>query len=41
MKRKRSNTTLLVSAIWGLNAVGLVGVLAGVMFFNARQPACS
>jgi len=38
MQRKRSNTTLLVSAIWGLNAVGLVGILAGVMFFAAKQP---
>ena len=38
MKRKRSNTTLLVSAIWGLNVVGLVGVLAGVMFFTAKGP---
>ena len=37
MKRKRSNGKLLVSAIWGLNAVGLVGVLVGVMFFNARR----
>lgn len=37
MKPKRSNVKLLVSAIWGLNAVGLVGVLAGVMFFAVRQ----
>jgi len=37
MKRKRSGATLLVSAIWGLNAVGLIGVLAGVMFFATRQ----
>lgn len=38
MKRKHSNgSTWLVTAIWGLNVVGLVGVLAGVMFFNTRQ----
>ena len=37
MKRKRSNAKMLVSAIWGLNAVGLVGVLMGVMFFNTRR----
>lgn len=37
MKHRRSNVKLLVSAIWGLNAVGFVGVLVGVMFFNARQ----
>ena len=38
MKRKRSGGgTWLVTAIWGLNVVGLVGVLAGVMFFNTRQ----
>ena len=37
MRRKRSGITWLVTAIWGLNAVGLVGVLAGVMLFNARQ----
>ena len=39
MKGKRSgNAAWLVTAIWGLNAVGLVGVVAGVMFFfNARQ----
>jgi hypothetical protein len=40
MKGKRSgNATWLVTAIWGLNAVGLVGVLAGaVIFANNRQP---
>jgi len=38
MKGKRSNSaTWLVTAIWGLNAVGLVGVLAGVMLFNNKQ----
>jgi predicted deacylase len=37
MKRKRSNATWIVTAIWGLNAVGLVGVVAGVMLFNTRQ----
>ena len=37
MRRKRSGITWLVTAIWGLNAVGLVGVVAGVMLFNARQ----
>jgi len=34
-KRKRSGITWLVTAIWGLNVVGLVGLLAGVMYFNA------
>jgi predicted deacylase len=28
-----------VTAIWGLNAVGLVGVLAGLVFFTDKQPA--
>jgi predicted deacylase len=38
-KRKRSGITWAVTAIWGLNVVGLVGLLAGVMYFNARgQP---
>ena len=38
MKGKRSGTaTWLVTAIWGLNAVGLVGVLAGLMLFNDKQ----
>jgi Zinc carboxypeptidase len=37
MKRKRSGITWVVTAIWGLNAVGLIGVIAGVMAFNARQ----
>ncbi len=41
MKRGRSKPSLwLVTAIWGLNAVGLVGVLAGATFYLAnRQPA--
>jgi len=41
MKRGRSKSSLwLVTAIWGLNAVGLVGVLAGATFYLAnRQPA--
>jgi predicted deacylase len=38
MKGRRSSTaTWLVTAIWGLNAVGLVGMLAGVVFFKTRQ----
>jgi predicted deacylase len=38
MKSKRSgNATWLVTAIWGINALGLVGVLAGVMFFRNQQ----
>ncbi len=37
MKRKGNRTTWLVTAIWGINAVGLVGVLAGVMFFASRK----
>ena len=38
MKGKRSGrATWLVTAIWGLNAVGLVGVLAGVMFFTSQK----
>jgi predicted deacylase len=38
MKGKRSRTvTWLVTAVWGLNAVGLVGILAGMMFFNSRR----
>jgi len=41
MKRGRSKPSLwLVTAIWGLNAIGLVGVLAGATFYLAnRQPA--
>jgi len=41
MKGKRTGITWLVTAIWGLNAVGLVGVLAGVVVFNARQQPVS
>lgn len=38
MKRKRSGAaTWLVTAIWGLNAVGLLGVLTGVMIFTNKQ----
>ena len=38
MKRKRSGGgTWLVTAIWGINALGLVGVLAGVMIFRNQQ----
>lgn len=37
MKHKRSGIAWVVTAIWGLNAVGLIGVIAGVMAFNARQ----
>jgi predicted deacylase len=38
-KRKRSGISWVVTAIWGLNVVGLVGILAGVMYFNTRgQP---
>ena len=42
MKGKRSKTaTWLVTAVWGLNAVGLVGILAaGMLLFNGkRQPS--
>ncbi|MFZ5820472.1 MAG: M14 family metallopeptidase [Chloroflexota bacterium] len=41
MKRTRSTPSLwLVTAIWGLNAVGLVSALAGATFYLAnRQPA--
>lgn len=41
MKRGRSKSgTWLVTAIWGLNVVGLIGVLTGVMFFvNKSEPA--
>jgi len=39
VKRKRTGIKWVVTAIWGLNAVGLVGVIAGVMIFNTRpQP---
>ena len=39
MKKKRSGSaTWLVTAIWGLNAVGLFGLLAGVMFFTNKTP---
>ena len=42
MKGNRSNSiSWLVTAIWGLNAVGLVGVLAGLMVFNSRQQPVS
>jgi hypothetical protein len=41
MNRKRSGVTWLVTAIWGLNTVGLIGVLVGVMFVNARQKPAS
>ena len=42
MKGKRSGkTTWLVTVIWGLNAVGLVGVLAGVMVFQNRPKPVS
>lgn len=41
MKRRSSSSSLwLVSAIWGLNAIGLIGILAGGIFYLAhRQPA--
>jgi predicted deacylase len=40
MKRRRSKPSLwLVTVIWGLNAIGLVGVLVGATFYLAnRQP---
>jgi hypothetical protein len=41
MKPKRSNMKWLVTAIWGVNAIGLVGVLAGMMYFNARGQSVS
>ena len=42
MKRKRSGAAgWLVTAIWGLNAVGLVGVLAGALLFNTPQERVS
>jgi predicted deacylase len=42
VKGKRSgNATWLVTVIWGLNAVGLVGVLAGVMLFQNRPKPVS
>jgi predicted deacylase len=42
MKGKRSsNATWLVTVIWGLNAVGLVGVLAGAMVFQNRPKPVS
>jgi predicted deacylase len=42
VKGKRSgNATWLVTVIWGLNAVGLVGVLAGVMVFQNRPKPVS
>lgn len=38
MKRKRSSAaTWLVTVLWGLNAVGLVGVLAGALLFNNQH----
>ena len=36
MKRKRFSITWLVTAIWGLNVVGLVSILAGVTYLNTR-----
>lgn len=41
MKRGRSKMSLwLVTAIWGLNAIGLVGALTGTIFYlSNRQPA--
>lgn len=41
MKRGRSKASLwLVTTIWGLNAIGLVGVLTGAIFYlSNRQPA--
>jgi predicted deacylase len=42
VKGKRSaKSTWLVTVIWGLNAVGLVGVLAGVMVFQNRPKPVS
>lgn len=42
MKGKRSGgATWLVTAIWGINALGLVGVLAGVMFFKNQHQGSS
>jgi predicted deacylase len=42
MKGKRSGkVSWLVTVIWGLNAVGLVGVLAGVMLFQSRPKPIS
>ncbi|GAB4504790.1 MAG: hypothetical protein Fur0043_17840 [Anaerolineales bacterium] len=39
MKRGLSKPGLwLVTAIWGLNAIGLVGALGGAIFFLATQP---
>ena len=37
MKRGRLGIRWMVTAIWSLNAVGLVGVVAGVIIFNTRQ----
>jgi murein peptide amidase A len=38
MKRRSSGAaTWLVTAIWGLNAVGLAGLLVGAMYFTNRQ----
>lgn len=42
MKGRRSKTaTWFVTAIWGLNAVGLIGVLAGVVLFRNRTEPIS
>jgi hypothetical protein len=41
MQPKRFNVKWLVTAIWGLNAIGLVVVLAGMMYFNARGQSAS
>jgi len=42
MKQKRpGKASWLVTAIWGLNAVGLVGILAGMMFFKSREQPVS
>ena len=38
MKGRRSGgAPWLVTAIWGINALGLVGVVAGIMFFKSQQ----
>jgi predicted deacylase len=42
MKRNASKrSTWVISAVWGLNALGLVGVLAGVTFLFASRPTAS
>jgi len=35
--RRSGGAPWLVTAIWGINALGLVGVVAGVMFFKSQQ----